>query len=465
MTLIRKLKDHIGRLVKSSSLEDDGFESELYLEEKEKDRLQKLEDSLLAMGNSLMGGTSDSGVVGVAVPYKSRDQGKAEPVSLKAPSSFDKGSLTKGSVPSRPFILKENQGSYPGDFKEIYSLENVDINTVRRVSEASTSVSEKKRIQEAGEEEPFEEDQKIFDFGQGFRDWMGSLMLHEPIEVLSLSAQPQKALLENGKKIIQDIVNYETSDFLKFKGMGQGHIDEVQQTLEGYLKGSPLNCVRQVDFCSLLKCLLGEMERKQLHCLLWNYGLSDLFTLSTADNATVRHWNNVKHEECRNEALNLLESHKKRKFLEYALGQIASAFIVPWMLNRQGIASRRDVFERLSESSTDRAKTKAVLSFLGDTYFNGKFLLCKDLLEVEPGVYCANPSVAEQYQSVLGRVKSYFYKRGISYTLREIIGFLLRECAMEWVLLHEDFVLRTLRKSPTFRVRKGPDGELVIRLA
>lgn len=502
MTIFRKIKDQIEKIVSPPPEDEELDYTAPSLHDSE--HLKKIEETLLSKGELLIGGDTAESVSTPTVyspenpseafvpqpleEVEEEPQKELEGDLFSAPSheEMELGLFPQEARVSRmgedavlepeEIFLSEEKGLsveqskakddiYTHGFQEIYSLEKVDSRSIKKVSKG-TDPQEKERAEKKGlGKYPVEDEQLLFDFGLGFRQWMESLRLKEPIQVLNLSQQTVKALLQSDKRVLRDVFTFEASDFRKIKGLGQGHIDELQQSLCSYLSGYDLFCVKRIDFSSLIRCLMGPMDKALAFSLLSSYGLSDLFALSPSESATYRHWSWEKQQACRQEALEELKSENRRNFLRDVLKEVTHSFVQPWMLKRFGLCSHHDIIERLSGLSFDRATTEAALNFISDVYYNGKFLLMDSLIEVDPYLYAANRFVADSYKDLKARARTYFYKRGSTYSLYEIKSFLSREYARDWKGLEEDFIERVLRQSPSFRVRKGVDGRMFCKIA
>lgn len=349
-----------------------------------------------------------------------------------------------------------SRSAYPEEFKKIYSLENVDVHTIQHMK----SGREKERAYH--NYFPLEGEQGLFDFGRGFREWMDSPYLKEPIQVLHLQPYIENSLVNNGRRILQDLIYCKQSDLLRVKGLGQGHFDELQIALKEYLQGLQLYHVRKVDFGSFLRCILGNMERKQAHCFLSVYSLSQQLRLSPEEFATLRSWSKEERDKASREVFSLLKSDWHSSFLHDFLRETAESFVVPWMRRRFGIVSKNNIMERLLAISEDKVLSKSVFHIMGDVYFDGGFILQGKLEEIDPEIYCTDPLCARNYKMVLRVAKSYFYKRGLYYPLEELKRFILQEGARQWVFLDEGFLEKALRISPLFRVRKNFEKKLII---
>ncbi len=352
---------------------------------------------------------------------------------------------------------KEN---YSHGFEDIYALQNVDLSSVRPVT-GSTKNNNSTTTTDLPDTK---EGQLTLDFGPGWRGWMPSLSLHEPLQVLGLSRPAEEGLLENGVRHLHNLIGMDKSDFIGMKGVGQGHIDEVLQKLQEHLGAASPAQSTSVDFVSLLRCLYGDMEPLQAYLLLEPYGFHDIITLSTADAVTVRHMNSEARSENLEEAREQALKHKRRQFVRETFRDLASEFLIPWIEERGGIASLQEIHERLRRCSSDPTTTEAVLTFVQDLYFEGS-VFDETLVSAGTELFAVNKEALGRYQSLIRHARSYFYARGQSYWFEELESFLLRDFARKDVGFPDSFIEKVLRLSNDFRVRKGSDGRRSVRLS
>lgn len=367
------------------------------------------------------------------------------------------------------------QEIYTGGFESIYALENVDLSTVRPMGAAAKEAEAEpsKAVAAVGEpvaeapkssdsEEPEEEGQLELDLGESYRGWMPSFRLREPIQSLGLSSPAEKALLEGHKSTLGDLIE---GDLLSIKGLGQGHIDEIQKKRDEYLGGSSLQRCRQVDFVALLRSLLGAEDRKHCCLALEPYGLSDLFPLIPADEVELRHLSPERRIERREAACVELGTEKHRRALQEGLVDIANVFLKPWIQGRLGLATEVELRDRLQRISSNPDRTAAVLRFFSDVYFEGQFPFRTSCIELAKGLYSADRHSQRLYRQVVDRARSYFYHSRVRYNLDVLSEILEREFAKVWQGFPDGFLVKVLRLSPDFRVRKGEEGRLMVRQA
>lgn len=361
-------------------------------------------------------------------------------------------------------IFNENlKSAYSHGLENIYlNFESINIDSIRPLTKA-VKVLEKEPKQEFALD-CMDEGQLELDLGDSFRSGMEPFLLSEPIQVLELSKNAEKCLLENGKRTIKDLVHTKQSDFVFFKGMGQGHIDEVEEKLKEYLAGKVTGFSKRIDFISWLRSYMGDIEKKQAVALLEKHQLFGICTLSPAESAEVKRAGPERKLEWEKGALAGLLSPEKRMLLEKHIRQVCEIFIKPWLLVRNGFATYFELMERVQRISVQEDLALSVLKFFQEIFFGGKFPFGNYLFEVEEKLYFANPEVAANYSYVIEKAQSYFYKKSLVYSLSEIVGWLLRDFGRSWLSYDETFIEKVLRYSKMYRVIKDRSGVLVVKL-
>ena|GEM_PF-2132743 len=349
--------------------------------------------------------------------------------------------------------------SYSHGLEDIYSLENVDLSTVRRLG----GTEEKKEVVEVTEELPEIEESQEFDFGDEWRGWMPSLMLKEPISVLGLPEQVQKSFLDDGRTQLGDICHLGQEDMMGL-AIGQGHIDEVRQRLKQYLSGKSLQKSYRVDYISWLRCLLADAEPKQRSLALESWGLAELFPLTPAENMEIRRMSDDLRQKSQKEAFQQLVTDERRRRFGSVWRQVLDTFVKPWVRWRGGVASYDELLERLQRIAVDEKTAQDVLPLFAHLFFNGSLPFGGYLAEVESKLFAVDSTTAENFRQVLVSANSCFYSQELSYPLEELVAIIEREHACQWSSYPQDFVVKVLRFSAKFRVRKGECGTLIVRL-
>lgn len=354
--------------------------------------------------------------------------------------------------------------AYSHGLEAIYTLENVDLKTVRRISSpqpAAPSKPQKPARQVVNTSHTNE--QLEFNFGEEYRNSIDSFILDEPIQVLGLSRHAERCLIEHGKSKLRDLTAVNLRDFVFFKGMGQGHIDEVQNRLKNYLEGHVIHNCPYVDFNSLIRVLVSAHNAKKVHIFLEPFELSELITLSPAESLEVRRLTLEKRQEWSQEIKVEFVSPQKQHYVLTAMQKIIDVFIKPWMRCRMGFASYQELLERIQRIADPPASAVRTLNFIEEVYLEKHPL--ENYLLYEKDLYFVDYHIQECYQTVIKRALTYFYKRGVAYTLSELCRLLTKEFAVEWRGFAEGFIEKCLCSSSLFTVRSNQTRQLMVSLS
>lgn len=352
--------------------------------------------------------------------------------------------------------------AYSHGLESIYALENVDITTVRRISDYSSLTSTVKNELKLKPSRPLPS-QLHFDFGEAFNECMDSYVLEEPIQVLGLAAHSEKCLEERGFSVIKDLLSADLNQLIYAKGMGQGHIDELRQKLRHYTQHRMLYACPTIDFAAWLRSLLGKLNRKKIYVTLEAYQLSQVISLTPIENVEVRRLTLEKRSEWQNEVLPTIQS--KRDQVKIDLKRIAQIFLYPWLQRRQGFATQIEIVERLQRLSDEPTAVPTTIDFLNQMFFDNDFAFGYCFRRSAENLFFADDAAYNKFNFVVSAAKSYFYKGSVYYALPELVGLLAKQFARQWLWISEEFMEKTLRATSLFRVRRESCGELVVRLA
>lgn len=353
--------------------------------------------------------------------------------------------------------------AYSHGLEAIYALENVDPKSIRRIEkpvkkEPLNNNCAPKRILK-------KQHQLEFDLGGEYRNWIPSFIKNEPIQVLELSSLVERCLIANGKKILKDILEVDLQTFIFFKGMGQGHIEEIKYKLSQYVEGTSLDCSEDIDFSSWLRTLVAALDRKKTSVALQPFHLNDLFPISPLENGEINRLTLEKRQEWIEEMhLQFQQPSRKQSVISH-MKEIVDVFIRPWMRKRLGIAMKYELEERLQKTSVNGTITSLVLQFYSHFYYNQQFPLHNDLQPVSEHIYCVDEIVACHYHQIVKKAFSFFYKSTIQYPLKQLIQLLEKEFACCWQGFPEGFVEKVLLCDSHFQVRKDPQNILIVTLS
>jgi hypothetical protein len=306
-------------------------------------------------------------------------------------------------------------------------------------------------------------DQLELDLGPEYRGWIEPFSLSQPIQTLGLSHVAEKALIDNRKTHIRDLLTMDRKGSIGMKGLGQGHIDEVLEKLSGYFAGAPRQRSQRIDLSSLILAILGQEDKKASYLLLEHYDLADLIPLNSSEEAELKHLSVEQRAQVVEDLKLELESERRGRLVREKIQEACQVFITPWIRGRQGLASGEEVEERLERQSTEPKRANNVLRFLADTYYQGEAPYEKSLIELDKAVFTPDKATRDLYRRLMHCVQSYFYRPNVRYTLQELLGYVEREAARRWQSYEEGFVEKALRLSSQYRVFKGPEARLMVR--
>jgi hypothetical protein len=296
------------------------------------------------------------------------------------------------------------------------------------------------------------------DLGDGFREWMSPFVYDEPIQMLVLSEQAQRAVVESGMNTVGDIAAAYEEGFSELRGVGQGHIDEIAQKLKSYLKGRDLERAWRIDWVSLVRCVLGNEDSKNATLCCQRYGLENVFELTPAQQMDLRRHSDEQLEKMESAARAQLSTERRVVMLRKKLQQIVSVFVQPWMRDRGGFASGCQVKERISAvsemSEGSIASSQQVLQMIEEVFGIVKPIESQ-LLVVDCDLYVSDHHVQKQYQEIMTIAKSYFYQLSVKYRMSELVTMIEKELAHSWDSYKEGFIEQVLVASPQLVTRKG----------
>lgn len=370
--------------------------------------------------------------------------------------------LQKGEGKIRSFE-ETYQTSYSHGLELIYAIEDVDLKSIRRLNDSSPEEPEKVKVAEAViAEVPVAEDE--LDFGLGFQSCLEPFLWREPIQVLGLAKPLEKLLLHLKKTVLQDLYQIDLQEFVYVRGIGQGHIDEIQSKLKEYLKGKQLDPSQTLDMGSWLKTLTADFEWKKVVVFCEEYGIPELYNLQMPEKLEIRRLTPERKQDWIADVKNYLRIPAKRKQVNEDLRYITEVLLKPWIRLRGGIACISDIQEHLESLREGPVETSSVLSLFQDLYFEGECPLNTFLHSLEDEIFASDAFIADAYYLVVETSYSYFYQPEVLYTLDQLTGLVERELALHWLGFAEGFVEKVLRSSSLFRVRRSMEGTLVVKL-
>lgn len=362
-------------------------------------------------------------------------------------------------------MIEDNyKKAYTHGLEDIYTIETIDVKTVRRMSlpqktDQTDPTTSFEPIQEN------KESQLCLNLGIHWQGHMDSFTLLEPIQLMGFSPQIERCLLENKVFALKELISLGVDDLQHIKGIGQGHIIEIQEKIASRLKGRALRKCKSVDFQALLKIIVGSFERKKMWVLLNKFDLSDEICLSPLENSEIKRLNHDRRLEWEKQAFDHLHTEAKQQQLADCLEQVSRIFIIPWIERRGGIASQIEIEERLLRMSEKPEKTEAVFHFFSHLYYHDLFPFTTLINEVEDGLFSSGQAISTAYQNVCELAQTYFYRRGVSYPFEDLERRIILEFSIRWVSFPKGFIAKVLRLSPRFRLIRSSSGSLDIKLS
>lgn len=328
------------------------------------------------------------------------------------------------------------QGAYSHGLENIYKVETIDLKTVRPL-----------KAIELPPEPTLKQFQKIdvqleFDFGPKYRSWVQPYLDREPIQVLQCSKPLEKWLLENGFHTIRALrfADLSTEPFLR--KLGQAHREEVATKLRSYLYDKPLSQTRHFDSLSLLKALVGHLDRKKLAVALKPHHLEGFLALTPMEQAELKKVTPFEETEWKRE----VKSSIDRVFLEESFQRIAEAWLAPWIERRGGVATLEELTEFLEMVSLDESVTRKFLTFIP--------IPLRELLPSEGNLFFSSENAkreALKYEEIL---LSYFPTNAYRYFVNELIGLVWNESSKRGEFPSHKLLSSILYLSPCFSLNQ-----------
>lgn len=350
--------------------------------------------------------------------------------------------------------------SYSHGLEKIYALENIDIRSVRKIendSEELLTIHSRDNFWRSARSAQLE-----LDFASGS---IQSFILREPIKVLGLHRHVEKKLHDVDVFCLKDLIGADKTAELVAKGLPQGFLGDIFDRLDEYLENANLDEELPLDFNAWMRSLIAGLDPKLAFLTLEPFQLTHMVSLSSKESAEIRKLSAAIRQQWLREALGELRSADKRKMVHRDVKAISEKYLLRWLYNRQGMATEAELTERLLSLTEQREEEQQIYAWLKFVYLGEQQPLAPFFIAVEDNLYCADAAVALLYQQVVEKAKSYFYKTHLHYVLPALALWIKRECGREWLGFSHGFVERVLRLSSHFCVRKGKDGDLVVKLA
>jgi len=355
-----------------------------------------------------------------------------------------------------------HKSSYSHGLEKIYSLETVDLSTVKVIK----SVPSK----EASPERPeikmllFPEAQLSFSFGYAFSQSMDPFVLREPVQMLELSKKIEDHLISKSRSLIGDLLQKPSAVAEWTKGLGQGHLDEIETKLQKYIEGTSIHFTKSIDFLSWLKTLILGVTFKKAAALFESYNLPTIVSLSMAEKWELHHLSDEKRQAWIGESIQEFRSESKAKCVKDDFQRIIQVFIKPWVEGRFGLVTHDELLEKLFHVSYSKSTAEQALQWFSTIYFDEEFPLQANFFPLHKGLYALDVHAASAYKSIVDVALSYFYNPKVHYPLSTLVLWIARETAKRWLPFSLLRIEKVLRLCPNFRIRKATTGELTVKL-
>lgn len=343
------------------------------------------------------------------------------------------------ALPPHPVVDSERlPGDYSHGLERIYAPRETDPFSVRPLPP------------------PADEEQLVLPFAAEGQGIMPSLRLSEPVEVLSISASALDHLQDLGIQTVGEVFDRSEELGGEFSGAVARHLADLRD---------PFRC-QEVEFASLVRILLGDLDRVGVHLFLRSYCLEQLLPLRRHEMAALQRLRLWQRERRREEIVAILRERERQERLFAVLRQVHAEFVAPWLARCLGFAAKRALNNRLRAVCADRPTMERVIHLLNETFAPGKKEIWSLLLQpVAKGVYSLNVDVAAHYEMVVAHAKTYFYHRTVHYPLAQLVALVAQEVARRWRGFPAGFVERVIRHDPAFRLRRGRGPKRIVRLS
>lgn len=362
----------------------------------------------------------------------------------------------KLKTPSLESFEETYKTAYSHGLEAIYALETVDLKTVRKlVSKSSEQKNMDSKPLFESSRAPEEHSQLEIEFGERFGEWIEPLFLDEPLSVLRLSLQAQASLRAAGVVRLGDLIAFDLNDAVLHKGLGQGHLQEIQSKLHEYRAGRSVEKSDWIDCSSLILSVTDGIPQKKLSFLLKEF---DLVELVIPQREFLRQEISFSQDN-----MGFPNGAQKELCLK-KLEKIAKVFLLPWIESKGGLCNEEELIERLENLSVQPRLLRPTLLFLAKYFTAGAFPFTSFLYTGAAGLFSHTPAVVANYLAVVRCAQSYFPSKKERYTLASLKAFIEKEFAKKWIYHDPLFINESLHRSSIFSIFRGPKGILQVCL-
>lgn len=219
-----------------------------------------------------------------------------------------------------------SSSSYLKDIEKIYSFENIDPTSVKKISSKNPTEKQNKEIPQ---QDPFLDLFPTASFR--FKE-------QEPLESLQLAPFTMKAIRTLALKNVGELQKMLMGDRSRMRSIGQGHVDEIESKVNQFLKKALQPNTPKADLASCLRCVLAPLSSKEQARIALVYGLKSLCFLAHGEEKeaemSLRQVPVNKREESVSSLKAKLITHSDDIF-----SLLYDHFTLPALVERRGLAS------------------------------------------------------------------------------------------------------------------------------
>lgn len=355
---------------------------------------------------------------------------------------------------------KNNNNPYSHGLEEIYSIQTVDVQKIRKVSKKG---SDKSIVLEASS--GFENIEPELDLGLGFRSYIKNTFLDEPIEVLELTSYTLNILLENNIPTLESLKLALENDLSSLPGVGQGHIDEIALKYASFIKNKNEQ-TRRIDLESLFRVISRHISKESILLLSDKIGLKGLIPWLSKKQNQMKHLNSKNLEKLLEKAYEELKSDVIVDYIKSYINQIAQAFIIPWMNTRNAMASQEEILEYFERHLVKSPHNQELLKFFSQDILGQRFIFNLSIPKVvHEKIWCSSQEQVELLHRLKDLTLTYFYSGHLSYPLELIAQKLEEEFAKSWRECSYYKMVKYFKLSGLFRMQKKEDNKTHVLLS
>lgn len=357
--------------------------------------------------------------------------------------------------------------AYSHGLEDIYALENVDPSTIRKLGETDETSKLEEGEKESSTKKLYHlavEKQVELNLGPEHSSYSPSFALNLPLNVLKISETALKSANKAGIRYLKDLIKCNWDELIQTKGVGQGHIEELQSSLKDFVAGRELLYSQTVDCVALLRSLLSEELLLKHHVHLKQYDLQDIVELSPVMYLELKRAPEEMKIRWVKESLSTLKTVDRTELVRSSIERVIMTFITPWLRKRKGFAMTYEVMDRLEQISEDTHLFDKILDCLSCIYFNQQPVISIILPTINDKIVFVDELTKQRFREVEQKILSYFYKPDLSYSMKELVIWVFRELASNWIDVDAQTIEKVITHSSVFKIWKNQLGELKVCL-